>query len=433
MADLRPVIPLTHPPAARICVPGSKSLTNRALLLAALAGVWPSRDTRSAIHHALRSEDTEVMVNCLVRLGIEVRPDWDRRRINVTGCHGRLPALEADLDVGNSGTTLRFLTAAVALRQGRYRFDGSRRMAERPIGELFRALRPFGARVTTLSRTDPLRQLPFVLEAEGFAGGNVRIRGEESSQFLSGLLMAAPLAQGPVTIQVNGPLVSKPYVDMTLAVMRQFGVCVEQSGTDFHVPAPQAYLPREHQIEPDASAAGYFWAAAAITGGEVTVPDLGPDSLQGDVRFADILGRMGCEITKSERGITVRGRRLCGFSVDMNDISDCVPTLAAVACFADGPTTIRNVAHIRHKECNRLQAVATELRRLGAGVKEFADGLTIIPEPLHGARVKTYDDHRMAMSLALVGLRVPGVEIEDPGCVSKTYPTYFDDLERLRG
>jgi 3-phosphoshikimate 1-carboxyvinyltransferase len=245
--------------------------------------------------------------------------------------------------------------------------------------------------------------------------------------------MAAPLAQEDVTIEVVGPLVSRPYVEMTLSMMSHFGAKVRTpSPSYFVVPGRQEYQQRPYTIEPDASAASYFFAAAAITGGRVTVLGLPESSLQGDVRFVDVLADMGCRVERCSAGITVHGRPLRGIDVDMNDISDTVMTLAAVACFAEGPTTLRNVGHIRHKESDRLAALTTELRRLGAGVEERIDGLTITPAPLHGAAIETYNDHRMAMSLALVGLRVPGVVIKDPGCVAKTYPGFFADLEDLR-
>jgi 3-phosphoshikimate 1-carboxyvinyltransferase len=245
--------------------------------------------------------------------------------------------------------------------------------------------------------------------------------------------MAAPFARETVSINIDGELVSWPYVAMTISMMRQWGLRVEwRDKTRIEVPRQQGMSRGDYEIEPDASAASYFYAAAAIIGGQVQVPGLTAHSLQGDMRFVDVLGTMGAHVVRSEHGITVHGGPLCGIDVDMNDISDTVMTLGAVACFADGPTTIRNVGHIRHKETDRLAALATELRRVGAGVEEFADGLTITPGRLHGAEIETYNDHRMAMSLALVGLRVPGVVIRNPGCVAKTYPDFFTDLEKLR-
>jgi 3-phosphoshikimate 1-carboxyvinyltransferase len=435
------IVPLTKPPAATVRVPGSKSITNRALVLAALC--CPVQ--RPRLYGYLVSEDTEVMIAALRQLGLQVemgrtgsepnpapyiavsRPDLSRRL-----------APRAALFVANSGTSMRFLTAMVSLSPGRYRLDGVPRMRERPIQDLLDALRQLGVDARSeAGNSCP----PVIVEGTGWKNGHVRIRGDVSSQFLSGLLMAAPFAPQDTLIEVEGPLVSEPYVAMTLRMLRDWLVKIERPRPDrFHIPGgqlPEQYGYGAYDIEPDASAASYFWAAAAITGGEVRVEGFGANSLQGDVRFVDVLERMGCRVTRAEvvngePGITVHGGQLRGIDVDMNDISDTVMTLGAVALFADGPTTIRNVAHIRHKETDRLAALAAELRRVGADVDELADGLRITPRPLHGAEIETYNDHRMAMSLALVGLKVPGVVIKDPGCVAKTYPNFFSDLEKLR-
>src|SRR5262249_24048274 len=275
---------------------------------------------------------------------------------------------------------------------------------------------------------------PVLIETRGLPGGSVRIQGGASSQFLSGLLMAAPFGRSDLSIDVDGTLVSVPYVSMTVAMMRQFGLAIEEVRPGhFHIPAPQrtSSVPR-YVIEPDASAASYFFGAAAICGGSIGVKGLSAHCMQGDVRFVEILEQMGCRIEPATDALTVYGGSLHGVDVDMKDISDTVMTLGAVACFAEGSTTIRNVAHIRHKETDRITALANELRAVGATVEEFADGLTITPGPLHGAEIETYNDHRMAMSLALVGLKVPGVVIRNPGCVAKTYPGFWTDLERLR-
>jgi 3-phosphoshikimate 1-carboxyvinyltransferase len=425
--DRLEIEPLAHPPQAVVRVPGSKSITNRALVLAALAPA--GNEVR--LQGALRSEDTEVMVAALRALGFVVETDWATASIGIRRPAGtrRMPAAQADLFVANSGTTMRFLTALVSLGEGRYLLDGVPRMRERPIADLLEALRQLGVRVESEHGNGCP---PVIVGANGLRGGRVVIKGDVSSQFLSGLLMAATGAERDVTIIVDGPLVSVPYVTMTVAMMRRWGLRLDTGDRSFCVRGNQVPSLSTYAIEPDASAASYFWAAAAMTGGRVTVPGLTSESLQGDVRFVELLQRMGARVSHSPEGITVEGGALRGMDVDMNDVSDTVMTLAAVACFADGPTTICNVAHIRHKETDRLAALVTELRRLGAGVEEFADGLTIAPRPLHGTLVKTYNDHRMAMSLALVGLRVPGVVLENPGCVAKTYPGYFDDLERLR-
>jgi 3-phosphoshikimate 1-carboxyvinyltransferase len=440
MSDRLEIVPLTKPPCATVRVPGSKSITNRALVLAALhAEVCCLENSFDAgrIERVLRSEDTEVMVESLTRLGYHVDANWDNNSIRICREVGTrvVPTACADLFVANSGTTIRFLTALVSLGRGRYRLDGIPRMRERPIEDLLDALRQIGVNAFT-ERGNGCP--PLIVETEGWKNDRVRVRGNISSQFLSGLLMAASAVGDDIHIEVDGPLVSYPYVAMTVEMMQRMGLRVEATDSCiFRVlshrgPGRQQPFIGSYTVEPDASAASYFWAAAAITGGQVRVADLTMHSLQGDVRFVEVLEEMGCHIVRGDWGITVHGGPLRGIDVDMNDISDTVMTLAAVACFAEGPTTIRNVAHIRHKETDRLAALATELRRVGAEVEEFADGLTITPRPLHGAEIETYNDHRMAMSMALIGLRVPGIVIKKPGCVAKTYPHFFTDLERLR-
>jgi 3-phosphoshikimate 1-carboxyvinyltransferase len=474
--DRLEIVPLAQPPHATVRVPGSKSITNRALVLAALT----SKGFASALRGALRSEDTEVMIEALRALGFRVLAEWGESTVYVSSDEDEplIPARGADLFVANSGTTMRFLTALVSLGHGRFRLDGVPRMRERPIGDLLSALRQLGVRASSQNENGCP---PVIVESDGLDGGKVRIKGDVSSQFLSALMLAAPFARRDVTVAIEGPLVSWPYVFMTAQMLRQWQLRISQpddllaqialqkndrrewgerinqlaDGLHFHIPGEQYQsLPslrekaeawsiskgldprhvwlREYQVEPDASAASYFFAAAAITRGRVTVAGIPKHSLQGDIRFVDVLADMGCRVEGSPAGITIHGGPLLGIDVDMNDISDTVMTLGAVACFAEGPTTIRNVAHIRHKETDRLAALATELRKVGAEVEEFADGLRITPRPLHGAEIDTYNDHRMAMSMALVGLCVPGVVIKDPGCVAKTYPGFFADLEKLR-
>jgi len=408
--------------------PGSKSITNRALMCAALA------EGTSTLTGALESEDTQVMIDALRRLGIQVDREAEGRSLRVFGCVGEIPARAAELYVGNSGTSMRFLAALATLGHGVFRIDGSARMRQRPIEDLLAALRQLGAGATSAS---PGGCPPVVIRAAGLPGGRATVSGAVSSQFLSGLLMAAPYARRPVELEVSGELVSVPYVEMTLAVMRSFGVAVENRGLrQLAVPTGKKYLGREYAVEPDASAASYFFAAAAVTGGRVTVEGLGRESLQGDVRFCDCLARMGCQVGYGADSITVARRPqdpLRGIDVDMNSISDTVQTLSAVALVAEGPTTITGVGHIRHKETDRIAALAAELRKLGASVEERADGLRIVPGPLRGAEIETYNDHRMAMSLAIAGLVIPGVVIRDPGCTAKTYPGFFHDLAALAG
>jgi 3-phosphoshikimate 1-carboxyvinyltransferase len=436
--DKLEIIPLEKPPHATVRVPGSKSITNRALVLAALSRTVDHCE----LHGALRSEDTEVMIEALRKLGFAMETDWDRSVVRLSRPHTDriVPAEEADLFVGNSGTTMRFLTALVSLGHGRYRLDGVPRMRERPIEDLLVALRHLGVLAFSTTRNGCP---PVIVETKGLDGGSVAIDGNVSSQFLSGLLMAAPLAAEPLTVQIKGQIVSWPYVLMTAEIMEQFGARVDaMRDSQFVIPAPQRFGRLSFVIEPDASAASYFFGAAAITEGCVNVPDIGicktsakfvgTDYLQGDTRFVFALENMGCETAEQTEGMAVRGNRLRGINIDMNHISDTVMTLAAVACFAEGPTTIRNVAHIRHKETDRLAALANELRKVGVEVVEFKDGLTITPRSLHGAEIETYNDHRMAMSMALIGLKVPGIVIKNPGCVAKTYPGFWDDLEKLR-
>lgn len=406
-----------------ITPPGSKSITNRALICAAIA------QSDSTLRGALDSEDTTVMIDSLRELGLPIEHDRAAAEVRLTGCGGRFPNERARLYAANSGTSIRFLTAALTLGRGHYRLDGSPRMRQRPIEDLLAALRQLGAEVRSeLGNGCP----PVIVESRGLPGGTARISGEISSQFLSALLMASPLAERPVVLDVAGPLVSKPYVEMTLAVMHAFGVDAARTGYErFAFPGGGRYRGCDYRIEPDASAASYFFAAAAITGGRITVEGLSAQSLQGDVAFCDVLEKMGCRVERRDNALTVEGRPLRGVDVDMNAISDTVQTLAAVALFAEGPTTIRGVGHIRFKETDRIGDLAAELRKLGASVEERDDGLTIAPAPLRPAEIETYYDHRMAMSLALVGLRVPGVVILDPQCTGKTYPRFFEDLRRL--
>jgi 3-phosphoshikimate 1-carboxyvinyltransferase len=420
--------PVTAPLDTSIRPPGSKSLTNRALICAALAR------GRSVLRGVLESEDTRLMIESLRALGLTIVEDHAACTLEITGCDGHISVESADLYIGNSGTSVRFLTALVALGHGRFRLHGTPRMHERPIQDLLDALGRLGIRATSEAGTGCP---PVVIDAGGIRMARTQVRSDVSSQFVSAILMVAPCAavNGPrptARVEIDGVLVSKPYVTMTLAVMKAFGATVEHDAdlTRFEIPT-EGYRACDYEIEPDASAASYFWATAAITGGRVRVEGLSRGSLQGDVGFCECLAQMGCDVSYDPRGIAVRGGALQGIDVDMNAISDTVQTLAAVALFAQGPTRIRGVGHIRHKETDRIAALVTELGKLGARVEEHADGLTIIPGPLQGATIETYDDHRMAMSLSLVGLRIPGVVIRDPGCTAKTYPGFFADLRRL--
>jgi len=384
----------------------------------------------------LDSEDTRVMVEAWKVLGLDVRWDKEECVLVIEGCGGQPPKPFGDLHIANSGTTVRFLTAALATTHGTYTLDGVPRMRERPIGDLLDGLQRLGANAVS-TNSENVNCPPVRIVATGLQGGFTEVAGDVSSQFLSGLMMAAPYASSPVCIRVLGELVSKPYVDMTVAVMRSFGITVLgtacDGGFEYRVDAPNCYTARHYDIEPDASAASYFLGAAAITQGKVRVDGLHLDALQGDVQFAKVLETMGCKLTSGSDFIEIVGMPLRGIDVDMNSISDTVQTLAAVALFAKGPTRVRGVAHNRHKETDRIGDLACELRRVGARVDEHQDGLTIHPGELRGADMHTYRDHRMAMCLALIGLRVPGVRILDPRCTEKTYPHFFEDMGTLVG
>jgi 3-phosphoshikimate 1-carboxyvinyltransferase len=414
------------PPKATVRVPGSKSLTNRALVIAAMA------DGHSLLKGALDCEDTQVMTGALRSLGIAVNHDRALCQIGVHGCSGTIPVSTASLNLANSGTSIRFLTAMVATGNGTYHLDGTARMRERPIADLLVALNRLGANARSdLGNGCP----PLTIEASGLAGNDVFVKGHISSQFLSALLMALPFGRETSLIEVEGVLVSEPYIQMTLRVMEAFGVSVTNRKFRRFDVHPAHFRACDYTIEPDASAASYFFALAAITGGSVTVEGLGTKSVQGDMAFVDVLEHMGCTVNRAPLSTTVIGGPLKAVDVDMNAFSDTVMTQAVVALFAQGVSRIRNVAHIRHKETDRIAALATELRRLGANVDEQPDGLVIDPPPLgklRGAKIATYLDHRMAMSFALAGLRIEGVVIDDPGCVAKTYPEFWDDFDRVR-
>lgn len=424
--------PVGRPVFGAIRPPGSKSLTNRALVTAALAsGV-------SRLTGVLKSRDTEVMIDSLKRLGIAVDDRLDEQCVTVTGCGGRIPRASAELWLENSGTSIRFLAAMCAIgpgdgAKGSYRLDGNARMRERPIQDLTSALTSMGCVANCeLGSGCP----PVVIESTGLSAPRVSIGTGKSSQFLSALLLAAPYSSVPLNIETLGPMVSEPYIDMTLGVMARFGVTVDISQPGYYRVSQGSYAAADYDIEPDASAASYFFAAAAITQGRVTVEGLNQQALQGDVHFVRALERMGCDVTWGADHVTVTGRPLRGIDIDMNAISDTAQTLAVVATFAAGPTTIRNIAHVRHKETDRITAVVTELTKLGIHATEFHDGMTIHPGLPHCSAaapqlVHTYDDHRMAMSFALLGLVHSGVVIDDPACTSKTYPDFFADLSRL--
>jgi 3-phosphoshikimate 1-carboxyvinyltransferase len=404
-------------------LPGSKSISNRVLLLAALA------KGTTIVRALLDSDDTRVMLDALRALGVGVARVSDSDDYEIAGVGGAFPVKHAELFLGNAGTAFRSLTAACALSGGEYVLKGVARMHERPIGDLVDALRLLGARIEYLGQQGfpPLHIHPATL-----AGDTTEVRGNVSSQFLTGLMMALPLRQRSTTIEVLGELISKPYIGITLAMLRRFGVEIARDGWQrFGVPATARYQsPGEIWVEGDASSASYFLAAGAIGGGPVRVEGVGRDSVQGDVRFADALAQMGARIEMGPNWIEARapkGGRLKAIDLDCNAIPDAAMTLAVAALFANGMTTLRNIASWRVKETDRIAAMATELRKVGATVEEGADFIRINPPEnlVPNAVIDTYDDHRMAMCLSLVSLGGVPVRINEPGCVAKTFPDYF--------
>src|SRR5215207_2294289 len=435
------ITPVNHPLHASVRVPGSKSLTNRALLIASLA----KGTTR--LTNALFSDDSRYLAKALQTLGFDIQLDEASHEMTVTGLSGSIPAKHAQLFIGNAGTAARFLAAFLTLGNGEYILDGDSRMRERPIRDLVDALHQLGVELEATNGCPPVE-----IFARGLPGGKTKIAGNISSQFLSALLMVAPYAQSPIEIEVITELNSKPYVDMTIAVMKDFGIEVrrdsyqtfsipmtnyELQATNLHARHPISDSQPHtftYAIESDASAASYFFAAPAICGGTVRVENISRNSKQGDITFLDILQQMGCTIKEADGFIEVTGTgSLNGVDVDMGDIPDTAQTLAAIAPFASSPTTIRCIASARVKETDRVRATCTELARLGVRVNEHEDGMTIYPcSNIQPAMIQTYNDHRMAMAFSVVGLRAEGVIIENPSCVSKTFPNYFEVLDTLR-
>ena len=416
--------PVQHKVKASVAIPGSKSITNRALLLAALA------HGQSHLAGVLASDDTIVFLQALQALGFTVEYDQARGACYLIGNGGRIPKETAKIWCGSAGTASRFLLAAVATGQGTFEFDASTQMRSRPIGPLVQALQVQGADI----RLSPGGSFPLTLRAGGLAGGRVQVSsGDESSQYLSAMLMAAPLAKQPVELGTSVS-VSKPFIDMTVRMMEEFGVTVKQDGYErFRISAPSPYHGRTYAIEADASTASYFFGAAAITGGTVHARRISRrDSLQGDARFPDILEAMGCTVTERDDGVSVTGpRRLRGITADLGDISDTAMTLACVAPYADSPTTIQNIGHIRLQESDRIAALATNLQQMGIRTEAGPDSLTVYPGTPHGAVIDPFGDHRIAMAFSMMGLATPGVGVSDPECVAKTCPEFYDLLEGL--
>ena len=410
---------------ATVTIPGSKSITHRAIIAASLA------DGESLLKNFLKCEDTLYTVNALEKLGVDYSFDGEDLRVKGRGGAFQTAVTEKEIFLGNSGTSFRLLTSLFALGQGKFLMTGASRMLQRPIGPLVTALNQLGVDAFCVNKDDCP---PVLINAEGIRGGSVNIAGDQSSQFLSSLLLSGPYAVNDIEIEITGKLVSSPYVDITTDVMKQFGVDVERYDyKTFRVCSGQKYMPREFIIQGDASSASYFWAAAAVTGGNVITKNIYPSvTRQGDIRFLQILQRMGADIKTEEDRVIIHGGRLSGIDADMGSMPDMVPTLAAIALFAEGKTTIRNVHHLRFKESDRLHCVALEWGRLGAHIEETDDGLTIYGgDSLKGAILDPHDDHRLAMSLAVVGLMVPGIKIKDEECVRKSFPKFWDMWDRL--
>ena len=428
LPDPLPVAPATGPLDADVVLPGSKSITNRALVAAALA------EGTSVLRGVLDADDTRAMIDGVRALGAEVTPGGSPDELVVVGLGGAPAPGARDVHARLSGTTSRFLLPVLALAEGPSVLDGGPPLRARPMADGIAAVRSLGARVVERGAAGHLPVEVAGGPAALLPGAQLAVPGDASSQFLSGLLLAGPCLPGGVTLRVVGALVSRPYVEMTLAVLRAFGAEAAWRTDDELVVAPGGYRAARYDVEPDASAASYAFAAAAVCGGRVRVAGLGAGALQGDVAFVDVLERMGATVRRSADAIEVEvgEARLRGISVDLGALSDTAQTLAAVAPFAEGPTEVTGIGFIRAKETDRIGAVVTELRRLGVDAEERPDGFVIRPGPISPGVVRTYDDHRMAMAFAVLGLGAPGVAIAEPACVAKTFPGFWSWLEDLR-
>lgn len=404
---------------AAIDAPPSKSYTQRALIVASLAR------GKSIIKNPLFSDDTNYMISALKQFGISiVKKGVD---LIVYGTNGNLKSPDKPVFVGNAGTAMRFLSAFASLADGKVVIDGDKMMQQRPILDLLNALGQLGVKSESSNGCPPIK-----IYGSSFIGGNAKLKGNISSQYLSSILMCAPYAKKAVTISVAGNLTSKPYINITLDVMKNFGVDVKNLNyKKFTIKINKKYKPRAYKIEGDASSASYFFAAAAITKGKVMVKNINPCSKQGDIKFLELLKRMGCGVRKGKGFVEVKGESLKSIDVDMNNMPDIVPTLAVTSVFADGITAIRNVANLRYKETDRLRALAFELRKIGANVEELQDGMVIKRKRLQKAVIETYNDHRMAMSFAVAGLAISGIRIKNPNCVAKSFPDFWEKFNLL--
>lgn len=411
-------------PRLHVRVPGSKSITNRAMLLAALA------EGASRLEGALFSDDSRHLIQCLKDLGFPVTCSEADCTVSVTGFGGRIPRDQASVYVGSAGTAARFLAAFLGSSTGCYHIDASEQMRRRPMAPLLQSLEALGAQITF---EDQEGHFPFTVSGRGFLHTDLTVNIDQSSQFLSALLISSVCAPTQVSIHTEGSH-GMSYIRITIRMMEQFGVQVTPlaSGDGFRIAGGQSYTARRYAIEPDVSAACYFYAMAPLLGVDVTVQGVHQDSMQGDLQFLSLLQQLGCSLTDTPSGILLHGipdGRYPGITADMSACSDQAITMAALAPFAQTPTTITGIGHIRHQESDRIRAICTELSRMGIRCEEFADGIRIHPGAPHPAQIRTYDDHRMAMGFSLIGLRAPGIEILDPGCCRKTFEDYFQVLD----
>lgn len=410
-------------------VPGSKSMTNRALLMAAMA------DGESVLHGVLFSDDSRCFLTALKDLGFQLQTDEEKKCVRILGQNGKLPKQKADIYVGSAGTAARFLTAFLAMSEGCYTLDASEQMKKRPMQELLAALEKLGAQITYHERPYTFPMTIRGIAAENAKKAEVQLNIDRSSQFLSALLMVAPLRFEELVIRLTGKRSARAYVEMTEQMMLQFAhPGVRQESTDCYAVCGGSYHAREYQIEPDVSAACYFYAMAAVTGGSAVVRHMRQDSLQGDMKFLKVLEDMGCAICWTDGELVLTGPKdgkLHGLQVSFSDFSDQALTMAAIAPYADAPVTISGIAHTRGQESDRVSVICTELARLGIHCEETEDSVTIYPGKVHAALIETYDDHRVAMAFAVMGLRTAGIRISNPECCKKTFPEYFTVLEQI--
>lgn len=413
------------PLAGTVVVPGSKSMTNRALLLAALS------EETSTLGGVLFSDDSRHFLDCLVKLGFQLDINEIEKTVKIQGCGGKIPEKKAEINVGSAGTAARFITAMLALSDGEYVIQCSKQMEKRPMAELFKVLTSMGAEFTYLKNQE---HLPVKVKGNGGICKDITMDISKSTQFLSAMLMVTPVTESGIHIRITSAKKEGSYISITTNMLKSFGVTVDFDGESYHVKGQQKLHIGDYYIEPDVSAACYFYGMAALTGGRITVKNVFSTSMQGDMKFVKVLEQMGCQVLEETEGITVIGNEngsFQGIDVNMNDFSDQALTLAALAPFATSPTVIRNVGHIRGQECNRMAAIVNELNKCGIHCEEVGDDIFITPGKVKPAVIETYEDHRVAMAFTMMGLRADGIEINNPQCCRKTFENYYDVLEQL--